>query len=91
MNLISAIVHVHYGDCYHNKSEKVQVQGTTVVAGAAETEYTGERKVLLEDIKSINRSGQHSMEKFYTQSPRTTKFCNIRQIYCSLRTFSKVA
>ena len=44
MNLISAIVHVHYGDCYHNKSEKVQVQGTTVVAGAAETEYTGERE-----------------------------------------------
>ena len=28
---------------YHNKSEKVQVQGTTVVAGAAEAEYTGER------------------------------------------------
>ena len=45
MNLTSAIVHVHYGDCYHNKSEEVQVQvqGTTVVAGAAETEYTGER------------------------------------------------
>ena len=80
MNLISAIVHVHYGDWYHNKSEKVQVQGTTVVAGVAETEYTGEStfswKVLFEDITSINRSGQHSMEKFYTQSPRTTKFCN---------------
>ena len=30
MNLISAIVHVHYGDCSHNKSEKVQVQGTVI-------------------------------------------------------------
>ena len=78
MNLIGAIVHVHYGDCYHNKVRKykVQVQGTTVVAGAAETEYTGEEhfflestfswKVLFEDITSINRPGQHSMEKFYT-------------------------
>ena len=47
MNLISAIVHVHYGDCYHKKSKKVQVQGTTVVAGAAETEYTGERALFL--------------------------------------------
>ena len=78
MNLISAIVHVHYGYCYRNKSEKVQVQGTTVVAGAAETEYTGEStfswKVLFEDITSINRSGQHTMEKFYMQSPRTMKY-----------------
>ena len=32
MNLISAIdlVHVHYGDCSHNKSEKVQVQGNVI-------------------------------------------------------------
>ena len=44
MNLISAIVHVHYGDC----SKKVQIQGTIVVAGAAETEYTGERALFLE-------------------------------------------
>ena len=38
-------MHVHYGDCfmYHKKGEKVQVEGTIVVAGAAETEYTGER------------------------------------------------
>ena len=48
MNLISAIVHVHYSDCHHNKSEKVQVQGTIVVADAVETEYTGERALFLE-------------------------------------------
>ena len=30
MNLISAIVHVHYGDCSYDKSEKVQVQGTVI-------------------------------------------------------------
>ena len=79
MNL-NIIVYVHYGDCYHKKSEKVQVQGTTVVAGAAETEYTGERalfpgKYCSSSLVSQNRSGQHSMEKFYTQSPRTTKCC----------------
>ena len=60
MNLISAIVHVHYGDCYHNKSEKVR---TTVVAGAAETEYTGEREHFF--LESTVR-GYHIYKQIWT-------------------------
>ena len=65
MNLISTIVHVHYGDCYHNKSEKVQVQRTTVVAGAAETEYTGEREREHFFLESTVR-GYHIYKQIWT-------------------------
>ena len=65
MNLISAIVHVHYGDCYHNKSEKVLVQGTTVVAGAAKNEYTGERAPCTFFLESTVR-GYHIYKRIWT-------------------------
>ena len=76
MNLISAIVHVHYGDCYENESTSTRNYSSGRCS--MKTEYAGEGesafawKVLFEDITSINRSGHHSMEKFYMRSLRTT-------------------